>query len=107
MTDKRFTLNVDGVTINDGDDRLCGQGVVDLLNELYEENQTLKQNITNLLNDEKYWEKKAKQQINELKTENQQLYEDNIRIKQLIATNFNQQRTQLGKNAIQQIMEQI
>lgn len=42
MTEKRFTLNVDGETINDGNNRYCGEDVVELLNELHEENEELK-----------------------------------------------------------------
>ena len=45
VTEKRFTLNVDGETINDGDNRYCGEDVVELLNELYEENQQIKSTI--------------------------------------------------------------
>ena len=45
MTEKRFTLNVDGETINDGDNRYCGEDVVELLNELHEENQHIKNSI--------------------------------------------------------------
>ena len=47
MTAKRFTLNVDGETINDGDNRYCGEDVVELLNELNDENEQLKQEIEN------------------------------------------------------------
>lgn len=53
MTEKRFTFNSDSDwwTISDtttNDERLWGQDVVDLLNELAEENEQLKQFIQEL-----------------------------------------------------------
>lgn len=45
--------------------------------------------------------------LNVLHEEKTRLYEDNIRIKQLITTSFNNERTELGRNVIQQIIEQL
>ena len=35
------------------------------------------------------------------------LYEDNIRVKQLITEAYNNERTQIGRNTLKQLLEQI
>jgi len=52
---------------------LTPQEHLDLLNE----NEQLKQSINNLMDSDKWWEKKAKQRVQELENENEQLKQQN------------------------------
>ena len=45
--------------------------------------------------------------LNTLTKENKRLYEDNIRVKQLITEAYNHERTQIGRNTLKQLLEQI
>ena len=49
-------------------DRLC-----DNLNELFDENEQLKQSLKNKMESDDYWEQKAKERVNKLEKENEQL----------------------------------
>ena len=79
MTEKRFRY--DGVDIEDNVEMveyaICtsegGSKVTGLLNELVEENEQLKQSIDNLMDSDAWWEKKAKQRVEELEKENEKL----------------------------------
>ena len=73
---KRFwILNVitESSGIKDGDKLLSFDEVVDLLNAFHEEKQKMKEIIENLVNRDAVWEKKARQQVHELKEENKEL----------------------------------
>ena len=45
--------------------------------------------------------------LNELNNEKQRLYNDNIRVKQLITEAYRNERTQIGQNVLKQLIEQI
>ena len=45
--------------------------------------------------------------MNDLNNEKTRLYEDNIRVKQLITEAYNNERTQIGRNTLKQLLEQI
>lgn len=45
--------------------------------------------------------------LNQLTNENKRLYEDNIRVKQLVADSFNNERTAIGQSVLKQLLENI
>lgn len=45
--------------------------------------------------------------MNDLNNEKTRLYEDNIRVKQLITDFYNNERTAIGRSVIQQILEAL
>ena len=63
--------------------------LLEVLNEIHEENIELSG------------------KTEQLTKENQRLYEDNIRVKQLITTAFNNERTELGRSVLKQLIEQL
>ena len=84
-----------------------GEQLFNLVYELHEENIKLKGYVENLVNADAHWEEKARQRVTELETENQQLYEKNIRIIQEITETYNKERTQIGQNVLKQLLERI
>ena len=90
MTEKRFTLNVDGETINDGDNRYCGEDVVELLNELHEENQTLKSEIKDF---QELLAGKEEELLKPIRLTIQEAYET--------------ERTQIGKSVLKQLLQTL
>lgn len=86
MTEKRFTLAYSDDTekskwwaVRDGDITLWKEEVVYLLNQLHEENE-------------------------QLLKENKRLYEDNIRVKQLITEAYETERTELGRSTLKNLL---
>ena len=90
---------------------LCDvDSVIDVLNDYDKENERLKK-------ERNHFEKKKTEYLTEwnncriknteLKKENKRLYEDNIRVKQLITETFNNERTELGQSVLKQLIEQI
>jgi len=76
MTEKRFTIHnrgLQGQFIKESGEFLTVDMVCEMLNDFYEENEQLKQSINNLMDSNDWWEKKAKQRVQELEKENEQL----------------------------------
>lgn len=95
MTEKRFKLGY-----------VCGDfGLIDndewidlhSMSENSEKNVRICINKMNELADEN----------EQLLKENKRLYEDNIRVKQLITDFYNNERTAIGRSVIQQILEAL
>ena len=97
MTEKRFNAyyqNSEIVSVHDKGKPINIEQMVECLNNLHEENQELRKGIDQLINDEKYWEKKAKQRVKELEEENQQLKET---IRKMIVKEFTITKEDLDK----------
>ena len=71
------------------DEWLTDKEVVDLLNKLADENEKLKKDCSNLIDD------------------NTEYVSEMNHIKQVIKEAYNNERTQLGKSVLKQLMEQI
>lgn len=103
MTKKRFTLNVDGETINDGDNRYCGEDVVELLNELHEKNKELRLQL-NLCSDQRNeFHRGVRENVNRVG----KLEKENEQLKNNIKEAYNNERTMIGKSVLKQLMETI
>jgi hypothetical protein len=111
MTGKRFTLiyGIDenpfewDIMDNEKDTLICrcnGTPICDLLNELYEENQKLEVQLVTCLNTKLFSRR-------ELEKENKEFKEENQHIKNTIKEAYNNERTQLGKSVLKQLMEEI
>ena len=110
MTEKRFTLFED----LDIKDKATGKiyppcldkglsALVDLLNQLNEENEQLKQRI-NVLDDQITAQAIV---IESYQNRNQKLFDEKEHIKHTIKTMIETERTELGQSVLKQLWEQI
>lgn len=109
---ERFNIEFDGhqyFLVIDGDNEKClarldtrmdALAWLEMYKMLSEKNEQLKQSLNKLLNDEQYWEKKAKQRITELEKENEW-------IKQTIKEALANERTKIGQSVLKQLLNRI
>ena len=76
--------------------------IVNLLNELNDENDVLKQQLKT-----KYIVNKQYEELQKVKEENEELKSENQHIKNLITEAYANERTALGKSVLKQLMEAI
>jgi hypothetical protein len=74
----------------------------DLLNELNDENEVLKQQLKT-----KYIVNKQYEELQKVKEENEELKSENQHIKDTIAEAYQNERTSLGKSVLKQLIKQM
>ena len=102
MTAKRFTINtLDGsIDLRDNNEVMTYKEVVDLLNELHEENQSLKFQLDECQNHKLYSRRELEKENEELK---KQLHSEHQMLQNAILL----ERTRMGKNSLKQYKEAI
>ena len=104
MTEKRFThekwynerkIKENGelfaiVDVYNQADKICNR-----LNELFNENEQLKQSLKNKMDSDNYWEQKATEKIKELEEENEQLKQELSKYREIHFRNENGTHTVL------------
>lgn len=111
MTDKRFTLN----SVLNFDFGICDYGepigslrnICELLNELHEANEGLKEYNNKLMKQPLLFDVQTIPDTMEIMKANTQLEEENQHIKHTIKTMMENERTELGRSVLKQLWEAI
>ena len=113
MTEKRFTVDDDDADIWEDNHFLAvaynhnnAKKITERLNKLADENEKLKSEIEKLsyANEDLLEEKRIWKQMSDEYTK---LSDENEHIKNTIQEAYNNERTQLGKSVLKQLMEQL